>query len=158
VGTAEPHRPHDIGTDAPGHVISIGATSVPGSLDRYARQAYRLLHIAFITAPIAAGIDKFLNLMVNWEQYLAPVIASNLPIEPSMFMMIVGVIEIAAGLLVAVRPDIGGYVVAFWLWGIILNLLLGPGYYDIALRDLGLSLGALALARLATMMRRAYPR
>ena len=86
---------------------------------------------------------------MNWEQYLSPQIAGLLPVAPSTFMQIVGGIEVVAGLLVAVRPRIGAYVVAFWLWGIIVNLLMIPGYYDIALRDFGLSLGALALARLS---------
>jgi hypothetical protein len=94
-------------------------------------------------------LDKFFHLLVNWNQYLAPQIASLLPVAPSTFMQIVGGIEIAAGLLVAVRPHVGAYVVAFWLWGIIANLLMIPGYYDIALRDFGLSLGALALGRLS---------
>ena len=96
-----------------------------------------------------AGLDKFFHLLVNWDQYLAPVVAQALPVSVHTFMLAVGIIEIAAGLLVAVRPRIGAYVVALWLWGIIANLLLVPGFYDIALRDFGLSLGALALARLS---------
>ena len=96
-----------------------------------------------------AAADKFLHLLVNWDQYLAPTIANLLPVTPHTFMMAVGVIEIVAGLLVAIAPYYGGYLVALWLWGIIGNLLLIPGYFDIALRDLGLSLGAVALARLS---------
>lgn len=114
-----------------------------------ARDAFRILRFGFTLAPIIAGLDKFLQLLVNWDMYLAPAVASKLPIDSHTFMLIVGVIEIAAGLLVAIKPRIGGYVVALWLWGIIVNLLLIRGYYDIALRDFGLSLGALALARLA---------
>lgn len=114
-----------------------------------ARDAFRILRFGFTLAPIIAGLDKFSQLLVNWDMYLAPVVATNLPLDSHTFMLIVGVIEIAAGLLVAIKPRIGGYVVALWLWGIIINLLLIPGYYDIALRDFGLSLGALALARLA---------
>jgi hypothetical protein len=114
-----------------------------------AYQAYRILQMAFILAPILAGLDKFTHLLVNWDNYLAPTIANMLPIGAHQFMLLVGVIEILAGVLVALRPQIGGYVVAFWLWGIILNLLLHGGYYDIALRDFGLSLGAIALARLS---------
>jgi hypothetical protein len=113
------------------------------------RQAFQILYFGFIVAPIVAGLDKFFHLLVNWDQYLAPVIAGFLPISPHTFMLAVGVIEVVAGILVAVRPSIGGLVVAAWLWGIILNLLLIPGYFDIALRDFGLSLSALALARLA---------
>jgi hypothetical protein len=114
-----------------------------------AYQAYVILYIAFVVAPVIAGADKFFHLLVNWDQYLAPLIARMLPIGPHAFMLAVGVVEIVAGILVAIKPSVGGYVVAAWLWGIIVNLLLVPGYYDIALRDFGLSLGALALARLA---------
>jgi hypothetical protein len=113
------------------------------------RQAYQLLHFAFVAAPLVAGIDKFLHLLVNWDMYLAPVIARLSPIGGHGLMLAVGVIEIIAGLLVAFKPRIGAYVVAFWLWGIIVNLLLIPSFFDIALRDFGLSLGALALARLS---------
>ncbi|HEX7184705.1 MAG TPA: hypothetical protein VF756_22965 [Thermoanaerobaculia bacterium] len=113
-------------------------------------QAYQILHLGFTVAPILAGLDKFFNLLVDWDQYLAPLVARMLPVDGHTFMLAVGVIEIVAGLLVWFRPRLGGYVVAAWLWGIIVNLLLIPGYYDVALRDFGLSLGALALARLAT--------
>ena len=112
-------------------------------------QAYQILHIGFTIAPILAGLDKFFNLLTNWEQYLAPFITQTLGINATTFMMIVGVIEIVAGLLVWFKPRFGGYLVMAWLWAIIINLLLIPGYFDIALRDFGLSLGALALARLA---------
>jgi len=114
-----------------------------------AKDAYTILHLGYAVLPIVAGLDKFFHLLVNWDQYLAPQIAGLLPVAPATFMMIVGGIEIVAGLLVALRPRVGAYVVAFWLWGIIVNLLMIPGYYDIALRDFGLSLGALALARLS---------
>lgn len=86
---------------------------------------------------------------MNWDQYLAPFVTRVLPAEGHTFMLAVGVIEIAAGLLVAFWPRVGAYVVMLWLWGIIVNLLMIPGFYDIALRDFGLSLGALALARLS---------
>ena len=118
-------------------------------------QAYLLLYAAFIVAPVIAGADKFFHVLVNWDQYLAPLITRVLPMAPHTFMLAVGAIEIVAGLLVAVKPSIGGLVVAAWLWGIIINLLLVPGYYDIALRDFGLSLGALALARLAAVREQA---
>ena len=114
-----------------------------------AYQAYRILHVGFVALPILAGLDKFSHLLVNWDQYLAPLATRLLPVSGHTFMQAVGVIEVAAGVLVAVRPRLGAYVVALWLWGIIVNLLLIPGYYDIALRDFGLSLGALALARLS---------
>jgi hypothetical protein len=125
------------------------ATGTSSLVARPAYQAYVMLHIGFAVLPIVAGLDKFFQLLVNWDQYLAPQALWLLPITAHGFMLAVGVIEIAAGLLVAFRPRIGAYVVALWLWGIIVNLLLIQGYYDVALRDFGLSLGALALARLS---------
>ena len=115
------------------------------------RQAYQLLHLGFTVAPIVAGVDKFLGLLVNWDQYLAPWLASLSPIGGHGFMLVVGLIEIVAGIVVALRPRFGGYLVAAWLAGIIVNLLTLPGYFDVALRDFGLLLAALALARLATV-------
>jgi len=113
-------------------------------------QAYQILHLAFVVAPVVAGADKFFNFLVNWDQYVSPLVTRTLPMSAHTFMLGVGVIEIVAGLLVAFMPAIGGLVVAAWLCGIILNLLSIPGYYDVALRDLGLALGAVALSRLAT--------
>jgi hypothetical protein len=124
---------------------------------RQAYQAYLILYAGFVALPIVAGIDKFFHLFVNWDQYLAPLVTRMLPVSGHTFMLAVGVIEIAAGLLVAFRPRIGAYVVALWLWGIIVNLLLIPGFYDVALRDFGLSLGALALAHLSQECRRSWP-
>jgi hypothetical protein len=115
----------------------------------YERQAYQILHWGFVAAPVIAGLDKFSNLLVNWDAYLAPPIARMLGGASHTFMLVVGVIEVVAGLLVAVRPRIGAYVVAAWLAGIIVNLLMTGRYFDIALRDFGLCLGALALGRLA---------
>ena len=114
-----------------------------------AYQAYLILYAGFVALPILAGVDKFFHLLVNWDWYLAPVVTQIIPVTGHTFMLAVGVIEIAAGVLVAFRPRIGACVVALWLWGIIVNLLLVPGFYDVALRDFGLSLGALALARLS---------
>jgi hypothetical protein len=113
------------------------------------RQAYLILYIGFTLLPILAGLDKFFHLLVNWDMYLAPVATRILPVSAHTFMLVVGAIEIVAGLLVFFRPQIGAYVVALWLWGIIVNLLLIPGFYDVAVRDFGLSLGALALARMS---------
>jgi hypothetical protein len=112
-------------------------------------QAFRILRFGFTVAPIVAGLDKFLNVLTDWDKYLAPVVSNTLGIQPHTFMMIVGAIEIVAGVLVAVRPRFGGYLVAAWLLGIIVNLLVLGSYLDVALRDLGLLLGALALAQLA---------
>ena len=112
-------------------------------------QAFLLLRTAFTVAPIVFGIDKFFDVLTHWQRYLAPNIAGITPGTAHQTMLMVGVVEIAAGVLVALRPHIGAYVVAAWLAGIILNLLLIPGFYDVALRDFGLLLAALALARLA---------
>jgi hypothetical protein len=114
-----------------------------------AGQAYQVLHVGFAVLPIVAGADKFFQLLVNWEQYLAPVATRTLPVSPHALMLAVGVIEIVAGIFVAVWPRVGAYIVTLWLWAIIANLLMIPGYYDIALRDFGLSLGAIALGRLS---------
>ena len=113
-----------------------------------AREAYTLLLLGFGTAPILAGLDKFFYFLVDWDKYVAP-FAENMVGDPTTFMLIVGVIEIAAGVGIWLKPRIFSYVVAAWLGGIILNLLLIPGFFDVALRDLGLLLGALALARLS---------
>jgi hypothetical protein len=116
---------------------------------RPAYQAFLILYAGFVALPILAGLDKFFHVLVNWDQYIAPMVTQIIPVSGHTFMLVVGVIEVAAGVLVAVRPRIGAYVVTLWLWGIIVNLLLIPGFYDVALRDFGLSLGALALARLS---------
>jgi len=119
------------------------------AIGRPALHAYQILYAGFVALPIVAGLDKFFHLLVNWDQYLAPMVTDIIPLSAHNFMLIVGVIEIVAGLLVAVQPQVGAYVVALWLWGIIVNLMLIPAYFDIALRDFGLSLGALALGRLS---------
>jgi len=110
-----------------------------------------LLRIGFVVAPILFGLDKFFNWTVDWTQYLAPWIDDIVPGSAQDFMYVVGVVEIAAGLLVLAAPWIGGFVVAAWLGGIVVNLLTNnpPEYYDIALRDFGLMLAALTLTRLA---------
>ena len=116
-----------------------------------AYQAFWLLRIGFTVAPILFGIDKFANVLVNWEKYLAPWIRDLSPLSATHTMYAVGVVEIIAGLAVALKPRYAAYVVAAWLGGIIINLLSYPGYYDVALRDFGLMLGALTLARLASV-------
>jgi len=115
-----------------------------------AYQAYQLLHIAFVVAPIVAGLDKFLGLLVDWNKYLAPMASRMLGSYRHDFMLAVGLIEIVAGIGVALKPRIFAYVVAAWLFAIIINLLMIGSYYDIALRDFGLALGAIALGRLST--------
>ena len=117
-------------------------------------QAFWLLRAGFVAAPILFGLDKFFNVLVDWPIYLAPQINDLVPGNAHQAMLAVGVIEIVAGLVVFLRPRFGGYLVAAWLAGIIVNLLLIPDFYDIALRDFGLLVGALALARLATAFER----
>ena len=112
-------------------------------------QAFVLLRTAFTLAPVVFGLDKFVGALTDWERYLAPAINDLVPGTAHQAMLLVGVVEVAAGLLVALRPRLGGYLVAGWLAGIIVNLLLIPGFYDIALRDVGLLVAALALARLS---------
>jgi uncharacterized membrane protein YphA (DoxX/SURF4 family) len=113
------------------------------------RQAFLLLRTAFTVAPIVFGLDKFFDLLTDWERYLAPWMNHLVPGSAHTAMLLVGVVEIVAGLLVATRPRYGGYVVALWLAGIIVDLVTLGTFYDVALRDLGLLLAALALARLA---------
>jgi uncharacterized membrane protein YphA (DoxX/SURF4 family) len=113
-------------------------------------QSFTLLRVGFAVLPVVMGVDKFFNVLVNWERYLAPWIHHLSPLSATHTMHVVGVIEIAAGIAVAIKPRYGAYVVAAWLGGIVVNLLSYSGYYDVALRDFGLMLGALTLGRLAT--------
>jgi uncharacterized membrane protein YphA (DoxX/SURF4 family) len=128
--------------DAGAHVVPAAASP--------SRQAYDILRFGFTVAPIVAGLDKFFDVLVKWEQYLPGVVNRTIGGHGHAFMQVVGVIEIVAGIGVAVKPRIFSYVVAAWLGAIIVNLLLIPGYYDVALRDLGLALAALALGRLSS--------
>src|SRR6476620_3839209 len=118
--------------------------------DDPAFQAFWLLRIGFTIAPIAFGADKFFDVLTNWDRYFAPRLDRIVPGTAHQAMYVVGAVEILAGLAVLVMPRFCGYLVAAWLGGIIVDLLLIPGYYDIALRDFGLLLAALTLARLAT--------
>ena len=111
-------------------------------------EAYQILHLGFTVAPVLAGLDKFFNLLVDWEKYLPPFVDGLTGGHGRELMLAVGVVEIAAGLGVWFKPKVFAYVVAAWLLLIVVNLLLIPGYFDVALRDFGLALGALALARL----------
>jgi hypothetical protein len=108
------------------------------------------MRITFTIAPIVFGVDKFANVLVNWEKYLAPWIGHASPLSQTGTMHVVGVIEIVAGIAVALKPRYAAYIVAAWLGGIVINLLSYSGFYDVALRDFGLMLGALSLARLAS--------
>lgn len=113
-------------------------------------QAFLLLRTVFTVAPVVFGLDKFANILADWTIYLAPAATSVVPLPAQTIMYAVGVVEIIAGVLVAVRPRFGSLLVAAWLLGIIINLLLLGSFFDIALRDFGLLVGALALNRLAT--------
>lgn len=119
--------------------------------DDPAYQAFWLLRLAFIVAPIAFGLDKFVHVMSEWDYYLAPQFTDLFNADARTLMYVVGAIEIVAGLVVAVVPRFGGYLVAAWLGGIIVNLLMLGDFYDVALRDFGLLLAALTLARLAVL-------
>ncbi|MBK9154342.1 MAG: hypothetical protein IPM25_09020 [Chloracidobacterium sp.] len=124
-------------------------TATVAETQRPSYQAFRILHLGFTVAPILMGLDKFLGLLVNWDQYL-PAFANNiLGGYGHEFMYVVGVIEIVAGIGVFLKPKIFAYVVAAWLGLIIVTLLLIPGYFDVALRDFGLLLAAAALGRLS---------
>jgi hypothetical protein len=118
-------------------------------LDDPVSQAFWLLRTVFTVAPILFGLDKFAHVLVDWDVYLAPEFSDLLNTKAHTLMYAVGAIEIVAGVVVAVRPRFGGYLVAAWLGGIIVNLLLMAQFYDVALRDFGLLVAALALARLA---------
>jgi hypothetical protein len=115
-----------------------------------AYQAYGILHFAFAAIPMIAGVDKFFYYLADWSKYLAPIVPETTGIDARTIMMIVGAVEIIAGLVVAFAPRIGGYLVAAWLAGIIVNLAIHPTkYWDIAARDFGLMLGAISLSSLA---------
>ncbi|SRR6266404_5406428 len=126
--------------------FSLGANTLVSSPSY---QAYQILRLGFIVAPIVAGLDKFFHLLVNWDQYLPPFVNRMVGGHGHELMLAVGIIEIVAGLGVAFKPKVFAYVVSAWLLLIVINLLMIPGYFDVALRDFGLSLGALALARLS---------
>ena len=118
-------------------------------LQQTIKPTFNLLKLTFGIVPIVAGLDKFTNLLTNWEQYIDPNIGSLLPFEGHTFMMIVGVIEIVAGVIVLKKPEIGGYIVAVWLTLIALTLLAGFNYVDVAVRDLVMAISAFAMARMA---------
>jgi uncharacterized membrane protein YphA (DoxX/SURF4 family) len=138
-------------TGRSGRAPAITAASVvERAKDDAGYQAFLLLRIGFAALPILFGLDKFFEVLVNWEIYLAPWINDIVPGSATDAMYAIGVIEIVAGIAVAVKPRYGAYLVAAWLGGIVVNLLTYSGYYDIALRDFGLMVGALTLARLAS--------
>lgn len=119
------------------------------NLNQGIRPTFNLLKLTFGIVPIVAGIDKFTNLLTNWEQYLNPALEKIIPFAPGTFMMIVGVIEIIAGIIVFMKPRLGGYIVAAWLTLIALTLLASGHFLDVAVRDLVMAIGAFSLARIA---------
>jgi hypothetical protein len=141
MATSQLHRP-------------VGDDIAASRLQDPAFQGYALLRVGFTVAPILFGLDKFLDWLVDWRIYLAPEVNDLIPGNAHQAMLAIGAIEVIAGLAVAARPKLGGYLVAAWLGGIIVNLLLQADHYDIALRDFGLLLAALTLARLATAFER----
>lgn len=140
-------RRRDAGTAS--HATARDRRAVVPVIANPAYQAFWILRAGFTVAPIVAGLDKFANLLGDWSKYLAPVIPKTIGVSPETFMRGVGVVEIVAGLLVAALPRYAAYVVAAWLAAIIVNLLILGAYLDVALRDFGLMLGAIALGRLA---------
>lgn len=118
---------------------------------KLSENAYWILKLGFVVAPILAGLDKFFHYLTDWNKYLAPFAPDMLGVTPQTFMSVVGVIEIVAGIGVLLKPKIFAYVVSAWLVGIIINLLILGNYYDIALRDLGLAFGAYALGQLSVV-------
>jgi len=113
------------------------------------RQAFLLLRTVFAVAPVVFGLDKFTNLLTDWTMYLAPVVTAVVPLPAQTVMYVVGVVEVIAGLAVALRPRFGSLLVAAWLLGIIINLIVLGSFFDVALRDFGLLVAALALNRLS---------
>jgi uncharacterized membrane protein YphA (DoxX/SURF4 family) len=122
------------------------------NLNQALRPTFNLMKLTFGIVPIVAGLDKFTNLLTNWENYIHPGILGMLPFSPHMFMMIVGVIEIAAGILVLVKPAVGGYVVSAWLTLIALTLIASGNYLDVAVRELVMAVGAFSFARIAKLV------
>ncbi|MEO8086147.1 MAG: hypothetical protein ABI763_04980 [Bacteroidota bacterium] len=110
------------------------------------------MKLTFGIVPIVAGLDKFTDLLATWENYIHPGIVNMLPFSPHVFMMVVGIIEIAAGIMVLMKPAIGGLVVAAWLTVIALTLLASGNYIDVAVRDLVMAVGAFSMARIAKVI------
>jgi uncharacterized membrane protein len=119
------------------------------NLQKAIKPTFNLLKLTFGLVPIVAGLDKFTNLLTNWEQYINPSIGGMLPFSGHTFMMIVGIIEIVAGIIVLRKTEIGGYIVAAWLVLISLTLLASFSYVDVAVRDLVMAISAFSMARIA---------
>ncbi|MBO9703271.1 MAG: hypothetical protein J7604_23855 [Sporocytophaga sp.] len=124
-------------------------TSNPNSL----RFVFNLLKYTFVIVPILAGLDKFTNILTNWEHYLNPSLEPAMPFSPQVFMMIVGVIEIIAGVIVLIKPQLGGLIVAAWLTLIAISLITDGQYFDVAVRDLVMAIAAFSMARIASIIK-----
>lgn len=122
------------------------------SVQHQLRFVFNLLKVTFSVVPVVAGLDKFTNILTDWSQYLHPALVEMLPVSAAAFMIVVGIIEIAAGILVWIRPGMAGYVVAAWLTLIALNLLFSGRYLDVAVRDLVMAISAFAMAKMATLV------
>ena len=119
------------------------------TVNRNATFVANLLKWTYGILAIVAGLDKFTNLLTDWDKYLSPALVDIVPFEPNTFMMIVGIIEIVAGIIVLAKPHLGGFIVAAWLAAIALNLLISGNYFDVAVRDLVMAIGAFSLAKLS---------
>lgn len=135
--------------DNPARTRSTTKIRMDADVSGPAYEAYQILRVGFIVAPIVAGLDKFFHVLVNWDQYLPPFVNRMVGGHGHELMLVAGIVEIVAGLGIFFKPKVFAYIVSAWLLMIVVNLLLIPGYYDIALRDFGLALGAFALARLS---------
>lgn len=122
------------------------------SLKQTIKPVFDISRLTFGIVPVVAGLDKFTNLLTNWEQYLHPALVKMLPFAPHTFMMIIGVVEIAAGIMVLRKPALGGLVVAAWLSLVALSLLVSGQYLDVAVRDLVMAMGAFTMAKLAKIV------
>ncbi|MDB5012480.1 MAG: hypothetical protein JWQ25_682 [Daejeonella sp.] len=132
--------------------LSNGYTKI-NIMDSSIKNIQKLLQITYGAVPIVAGADKFTNLLTDWEKYLNPVVAQNLPVSAHAFMLIVGVIEIVAGILVFINAEKGSYLVCIWLVSIALSLLAGGNYLDVAVRDLVMAIGAFSLAKISSALK-----
>lgn len=119
------------------------------TLNQKIKPTFNLLHVVFVVVPIVAGIDKFFNLLTNWDKYINPTLLEMMPFSGHTFMMIVGVIEIVAGLIVWKKPEIGGYIVAAWLASIALTLIFSLNFLDVAVRDFVMAISAFSMARIS---------
>ncbi len=122
------------------------------NLNQSIRPTFNLLRLTYGLVPIVAGLDKFTNLLTHWEDYLSPKMAGMLPLQPHAFMMVVGVIEIVAGIIVLLKPTVGAIIVAAWLTLIALTLIFGGHYFDVAVRDLVMAIGAFTLFRISRIV------